>query len=273
MEEGEVPDRRRRGRRMKRLLPALLLVAADARRLPRTSASNATNYDGGAWSPYLVGAGIGVLSWLTFYFADKAIGASSFYATLAGLRRQARRAEAHRVAELLPRAIRRAWTGASSSSSARSSAASSRRGPAARFRNEWLHPMWVDRFGDSIAAARHHRLCRRRADGLRRAPRGRLHERPRHQRHASTQRRLVAHRRLHVHRRHRHRHAALHRRYDRSRQSREGIQRAAAGRGRAARSSSAPSSSASPLASCCKKAAWANTTSCSASCCSRTSRS
>ena len=27
---------------------------------------------------------IGVLSWLTFYFADKTIGASSFYATLAG---------------------------------------------------------------------------------------------------------------------------------------------------------------------------------------------
>ena len=45
---------------------------------------NATNYDDAAWSPYIVGAGIGVLSWLTFYFADKAIGASSFYATLAG---------------------------------------------------------------------------------------------------------------------------------------------------------------------------------------------
>ena len=31
---------------------------------------NATNYDGGAWPPSVVGAGIGVLSWLTFYFAD-----------------------------------------------------------------------------------------------------------------------------------------------------------------------------------------------------------
>ena len=45
---------------------------------------DATRYDGPAWSPYLVGAGIGVLSWLTFYFSDKPIGASSFYATVAG---------------------------------------------------------------------------------------------------------------------------------------------------------------------------------------------
>ena len=36
---------------------------------------NATNYDGGAWSPYIVGAAIGVLAWLTFYFSDKTIGA------------------------------------------------------------------------------------------------------------------------------------------------------------------------------------------------------
>ena len=45
---------------------------------------NALQFSGPAWSPYLVGAGIGVLSWLTFYFADKPIGASSFYAAVAG---------------------------------------------------------------------------------------------------------------------------------------------------------------------------------------------
>ncbi|MGI8436301.1 MAG: YeeE/YedE thiosulfate transporter family protein [Chthoniobacterales bacterium] len=45
---------------------------------------NALSFPGPAWSPYLAGAGIGVLSWLTFYFADKPIGASSFYATVAG---------------------------------------------------------------------------------------------------------------------------------------------------------------------------------------------
>lgn len=46
---------------------------------------DARQYPGPAWSPYLVGALLGVLSWLTFYFSDKPIGASSFYATLAGM--------------------------------------------------------------------------------------------------------------------------------------------------------------------------------------------
>ncbi len=44
----------------------------------------AGDYSRAAWSPYVVGTGIGVLSWLTFYFADKPIGVSSFYAQLAG---------------------------------------------------------------------------------------------------------------------------------------------------------------------------------------------
>ena len=42
-------------------------------------------YPGPAWSPYIVGALIGVLSWLTFYFSSKPIGASSAYAIIAGL--------------------------------------------------------------------------------------------------------------------------------------------------------------------------------------------
>lgn len=46
---------------------------------------NALNYSGPAWSPYVVGAGIGVLTWLTFYFSKKPVGASSAYATVAGL--------------------------------------------------------------------------------------------------------------------------------------------------------------------------------------------
>ena len=68
---------------MKWLLTSLLLLLPALARAADFGV-NATNYDGPAWSPYIVGAGIGVLSWLTFYFADKAIGASSFYATLAG---------------------------------------------------------------------------------------------------------------------------------------------------------------------------------------------
>ena len=48
-------------------------------------AVDAREYSGPAWSPYVVGALIGVLSWLTFYFSNTSIGASSFYATLAGM--------------------------------------------------------------------------------------------------------------------------------------------------------------------------------------------
>jgi uncharacterized membrane protein YedE/YeeE len=133
---------------MNPILPSLPLL------LPPLAAAadvgvDAMNYDGGAWSPYLVGAGIGVLSWLTFYFADKAIGASSFYATMAGFfgkwvaRKHTEslsyfRANPPRpdwgfvfvICSILGGCVA-AWTGG-------------------EFRHEWLHPMWVDRFGDSI---------------------------------------------------------------------------------------------------------------------------
>ncbi len=39
----------------------------------------------GAWSPYLVGALIGVLSMATFYFSNKPLSVSSAYARLAGM--------------------------------------------------------------------------------------------------------------------------------------------------------------------------------------------
>ena len=46
-------------------------------------------YSGPAWSPYLVGALIGVLSMFTFYFSNKALGASSAYAKVSGMIGQA----------------------------------------------------------------------------------------------------------------------------------------------------------------------------------------
>ena len=132
----------------------LLLGAAFLLGLPHAEAGeltvDATRYDGPAWSPYLVGAGIGILSWLTFHFADKAIGASSFYATLAGLLgkriapQHTEKLEYYRshppqvdwgflfVASIIAGSFLSAWTGG-------------------EIRNEWLHPMWVERFGDSIA--------------------------------------------------------------------------------------------------------------------------
>lgn len=39
---------------------------------------------GGAWSPYVVGGLIGIVVLLGLYFSDKPVGASSFYATMAG---------------------------------------------------------------------------------------------------------------------------------------------------------------------------------------------
>jgi len=42
-------------------------------------------YAGPAWSPYLVGGLIGLLSMATFYFSDKQLGASTAYARLAGM--------------------------------------------------------------------------------------------------------------------------------------------------------------------------------------------
>lgn len=42
-------------------------------------------YPGPAWSPYVVGGLIGVLSMFTFYFSNKPIGASTAYARVAGM--------------------------------------------------------------------------------------------------------------------------------------------------------------------------------------------
>lgn len=46
---------------------------------------HAEDYSGPAWSPYLAGALIGVLLWLTLMFSKKPVGASTSYATAAGL--------------------------------------------------------------------------------------------------------------------------------------------------------------------------------------------
>src|SRR5687767_16030355 len=56
----------------------LLALAQEPSTSPR-------EYSGPAWSPYLVGALIGLLTMLTFYFSDKPLGASTAYARVAGL--------------------------------------------------------------------------------------------------------------------------------------------------------------------------------------------
>lgn len=63
----------------------LMLVAVPSAALAQPAGTDPQTYPGPAWSPYLVGALIGVLSWLTFALSAKPIGASTAYARVAGL--------------------------------------------------------------------------------------------------------------------------------------------------------------------------------------------
>lgn len=114
---------------------------------------NAQQYPGPAWSPYLVGALLGVLSWLTFYFSDKPIGASSFYATVAGMlgkvfaRKHTEQLAYYKsnppvvdwefvfVLAAVGGAFLAAWTGG-------------------EITGEWLPPMWEARFGEGSLGLR-----------------------------------------------------------------------------------------------------------------------
>ncbi len=62
----------------------LLMFSSTLAFVPEVGTS-ALEYSGPAWSPYLVGALIGVLSMFTFYFSDKPLGASTGYARVAGM--------------------------------------------------------------------------------------------------------------------------------------------------------------------------------------------
>lgn len=113
-------------------------------------ALDARNYPGAAWSPYLVGAGIGVLAWLTFYVSDKPIGASSFYATVAGLigRKVApRHTEELDYYKTNRPAVNWEFVFVLAAIAGAGVAAATGGG----FRNEWLPQMWRARFGDSVA--------------------------------------------------------------------------------------------------------------------------
>ena len=68
---------------MKMILLGLLILLQPL--IVSAAAVDARHYDSAAWSPYLAGGLIGVLTWLTFYFVKKPVGASSSYASAAGL--------------------------------------------------------------------------------------------------------------------------------------------------------------------------------------------
>ena len=105
---------------------------------------------GPAWSPYLVGALIGVLSMLTFYFSAKPLGASTAFANVTGLigRLIAPRHtgslqfyadrktseigwEVALVIGVILGAFLAAWSGG-------------------EITGRWLPPMWAERFGESV---------------------------------------------------------------------------------------------------------------------------
>ncbi|MFN2327047.1 MAG: YeeE/YedE thiosulfate transporter family protein [Gemmatimonadales bacterium] len=110
-------------------------------------------YSGPAWSPYLVGALIGVLTMLTFYFSGKPLSASTAYARLAGM---VGRLVAPRHTDALPYfqkkkpevewgvmlllgvavgAFLGAWQGG-------------------ELTGEWVPPMWAARFGEDAFGLR-----------------------------------------------------------------------------------------------------------------------
>lgn len=114
------------------------------------NAVNALDYPGPAWSPYLVGAGIGVLSWLTFYFSDKPIGASSFYAQVSGfIGKLLARRHTESLAYYEANPPRVGWGFVFVLSTIVGGAIAAVTG--GEFANEWIPPMWEARFGGSIA--------------------------------------------------------------------------------------------------------------------------
>ncbi len=113
-------------------------------------AVDARNYPGPAWSPYIVGACIGVLSWLTFYFSDKPIGASSFYATVAGfIGKLFAKRHIESLAYFKENPPRVGWEFVFVLMAIVGGGIAAFTG--GEFVNEWIPPMWEARFGDSIA--------------------------------------------------------------------------------------------------------------------------
>lgn len=153
MEESRLSGRERKREQIRAmglktlLLGAVLVIPSEV--LGEGAIPHAEEYSGPAWSPYLGGALIGVLTWLTFTFSKKPVGASSSYATAAGLIGKSI-APQHTaklkyfeknppkvdwefifIGATILGAFLAAWHGA-------------------ELTNRWVPPMWADRFGDSV---------------------------------------------------------------------------------------------------------------------------
>ena len=134
----------------RRMILILFFVAPQmvwaAAALPGT---NPLSYPGAAWSPYLVGAGIGVLTWLTFSVSDKPVGASSSYAAIAGLIGKAvapKHTASLQYYQKNPPKI--GWEVAFVGAAIVGAFAAAYSG--GEITNAWVPPMWEARFGPSI---------------------------------------------------------------------------------------------------------------------------
>jgi uncharacterized protein len=106
-----------------------------------------------AWSPYWAGGLIGVLAWFTFYFSGKPVGASSAFATAAGLIGKAfaptRIRKLKYYTDNPPKAdwellfVGAAVLGAFLAAS-----------HGGELTQRWLPPVWVERFGESSLGLR-----------------------------------------------------------------------------------------------------------------------
>lgn len=103
-----------------------------------------------SWSPYVVGVGIGVLSWLTFLFSDQPLGISTAFAKTAGMIEKAVRGP--KVAKKLyyqenKPGIDWGWMLVLGLFMGASTAA----WLSGTIRWEWVPPMWEATFGPNVA--------------------------------------------------------------------------------------------------------------------------
>ena len=89
------------------------------------------------------------MSWLTFYFSDKPIGASSFYATVAGMLGKAIAPRPRRNSIFQEQSAELNSEFAFVLAAIAGAAAAALTGGG--FGNEWVPAMWRARFGDSLA--------------------------------------------------------------------------------------------------------------------------
>ncbi|GAB4112777.1 MAG: YeeE/YedE thiosulfate transporter family protein [Candidatus Caldatribacteriota bacterium] len=101
------------------------------------------------WSPYLVGAGIGILSWFTFLLSDKPIGCSTAFSRTSGMIEQVitrKSVKDQAYYQKFPAEVDWEWMfvfgiiiGSFISASL-----------SGEFHLNWLPSLWVDRFGINI---------------------------------------------------------------------------------------------------------------------------